>query len=48
MNLSGKDKNMITGKKYQPVMSITGLNDQGLSCTFEFMINSCIVEVQAQ
>ena len=30
MNLSGNDKNKITGKKYQPVMSITGLNDQGL------------------
>ena len=29
MNLSGNDKNKITGKKYQPVMSITGLNDQG-------------------
>ena len=32
MNLSGNDKNKITGKKYQPVMSITGLNDQGLRC----------------
>ena len=31
MNLSGNDKNKITGKKYQPVMSITGLNDQGHS-----------------
>ena len=31
MDLSGKDKNKITGKKYQPVMSITGLNDQGLN-----------------
>ena len=31
MNLSGNDKNKITGKKYQPVMSVTGLNDQGLS-----------------
>ena len=30
MNLSGNDKKKITGKKYQPVMSITGLNDQGL------------------
>ena len=30
MNLSGNNKNKITGKKYQPVMSITGLNDQGL------------------
>ena len=30
MNLSGNDKNKITGKNYQPVMSITGLNDQGL------------------
>ena len=30
MNLSGNDKNKITGKKYQPVMSVTGLNDQGL------------------
>ena len=29
MNLSENDKNKITGKKYQPVMSITGLNDQG-------------------
>ena len=33
MNLSGNDKNKITGKKYQPVMSITGLNDQGLKWT---------------
>ena len=31
MNLSGNDKNKITGKKYQPVMSVTGLNDQGLN-----------------
>ena len=31
MDLSGNDKNKITGKKYQPVMSITGLNDQGLN-----------------
>ena len=30
MDLSGKDKNKITGKKYLPVMSVTGLNDQGL------------------
>ena len=30
MDLSGNDKNKITGKKYQPVMTITGLNDQGL------------------
>ena len=30
MDLSGNDKNKITGKKYQPVMSVTGLNDQGL------------------
>ena len=29
VDLSGNDKNKITGKKYQPVMSITGLNDQG-------------------
>ena len=29
MDLSGNDKNKITGKKYQPVMSVTGLNDQG-------------------
>ena len=34
MNLSGNDKNKITGKKYQPVMSVTGLNDQGLSNHF--------------
>ena len=32
MDLFGNDKNKITGKKYQPVMSVTGLNDQGLSC----------------
>ena len=31
MNLSGNDKNKITGKKYQPVMSVTGLKDQGLN-----------------
>ena len=31
--LSGNDKKRITGKKYQPVMSITGLNDQGLYST---------------
>ena len=30
MNLFGNNMNKITGKKYQPVMSITGLNDQGL------------------
>ena len=30
MDLSGNDQNKITGKKYQPVMSVTGLNDQGL------------------
>ena len=30
MDLSGNNKNKITGKKYQPVMSVTGLNDQGL------------------
>ena len=30
MDLFGNDKNKITGKKYQPVMSVTGLNDQGL------------------
>ena len=36
MNLSGNDKNKITGKKYQPVMSITGLNDQGLKCENEY------------
>ena len=30
MDLSGNDKNKITGKKCQPVMSVTGLNDQGL------------------
>ena len=48
MNLSGNDKNKITGKKYQPVMSITGLNDQGLNCTvvihsntIEFIANIC-------
>ena len=29
MDLSGNNKNKITGKKYQPVMSVTGLNDQG-------------------
>ena len=29
MDLFGNDKNKITGKKYQPVMSVTGLNDQG-------------------
>ena len=34
MNLSGNDKNKITGKKYQPVMSITGLNDQGLNAGY--------------
>ena len=33
MDLSGNDKNKITGKKYQPVMSIKGLNDQGLYYT---------------
>ena len=27
----GNDKNKITGKKYQPVMSATGLKDQGLN-----------------
>ena len=32
LDLSGNDKNKITGKQYQPVMSITGLNDQGLRC----------------
>ena len=31
MDLSGNNKNKITGKKYQPVMSVTGLNDQGLN-----------------
>ena len=30
MDLFGNDKNKITGKKYQPVTSVTGLNDQGL------------------
>ena len=34
MDLSGNNKNKITGKKYQPVMSVTGLNDQGLSYVF--------------
>ena len=34
MDLSGNNKNKITGKKYQPVMSITGLNDQGLRYIF--------------
>ena len=29
MNLSGNNKNKITGKKCQPVMSVTGINDQG-------------------
>ena len=29
MDLFGDDKNKITGKKCQPVMSVTGLNDQG-------------------
>ena len=38
MNLSGNDKNMITGKKYQPVMSVTGLNDQG-----QYLVTDCIV-----
>ena len=33
MDLSGNNKNKITGKKYQPVMSVTGLNDQGLKYT---------------
>ena len=37
MNLSGNDKNKITGKKYQPVMSITGLNDQGLNSYYYFI-----------
>ena len=27
------DKNKITGKKCQPVMSVTGINDQGLNYT---------------
>ena len=31
MDLSGNDKNKITGEKYQPVMSVTGLNNQGLN-----------------
>ena len=31
MDLCGNKKNKITGKKYQPVMSVTGLNDQGLN-----------------
>ena len=34
MNLSGNYKNKITGKKYQLVMSITGLNDQGLNIIY--------------
>ena len=38
MNLSGNDKNKITGKKYQPVMSITGLNDQGHKYWFKPII----------
>ena len=36
MDLSGKNK--ITGKKYQPVMSVIGLNDQGL--TKRFVVSS--------
>ena len=32
--LSGNHKKKITGEKYQPVMSVTGLNDQGLSSTY--------------
>ena len=35
MNLSGNDKNKITGKKYQPLMSITGLNDQGQKAGYQ-------------
>ena len=35
MNLSGNDKKKIKGKKYQPVMSITGLNDQGLRLDYK-------------
>ena len=45
MNLSGNDKNKITGKKYQPVMSITGLNDQGHSldddAVFDLFVAMC-------
>ena len=37
VDLSGNDKNKITGKKYQPVMSITGLNDQGLKVFQNFL-----------
>ena len=36
MDLSGNNKNKITGKKYQPVMSVTGLNDQGHSIEDKF------------
>ena len=36
MKLSGNNKNKITGKKYQPVMSITGLNDQGLGMYYKY------------
>ena len=35
MDLSGNNKNKITGKKYQPVMSVTGLNNQGLYQTIK-------------
>ena len=44
MNLSGNDKNKITGKKYQPVMSVTGLNDQGLRYTFFWKISTYLKE----
>ena len=43
MNLSGNDKNKITGKKYQPVMSITGLNDQGLSGILDINIINLVL-----
>ena len=34
MNLSGNNKNKITGKKYQPVMTITGLNHRSGTKTY--------------
>ena len=38
MDLSGNNKNKIIGKKYQPVMSVTGLNDQGLMINSHFTL----------
>ena len=42
MDLFGNDKNKITGKKYQPVMSVTGLNDQGYNKRLEDVWAHCI------